>query len=178
MQRILTLALALSLGLATNDAGASRKGCACSSKKAPVCGANGKTYRSPCHAHCDDVRITYHRRCRPPFVRPCRHCSFAHRPVCGTNHQTYRNACWASCRGIGVAYYGSCTSYCGCSSYYSPVCGTNGVSYRNACVARCGGVGVSYNGRCYVPPIYPIYPRSCPPGCKRTSYGPCQCPVR
>ncbi|MCA9524076.1 MAG: hypothetical protein KC609_24080 [Myxococcales bacterium] len=153
----------------------SKPWCRCTSIYLPVCGANGRTYSNSCHAACSDVRVRYRGRCRPPH--PC-WCPRNYSPVCGVNGVTYSNSCSARCRGVAISHYGRCGLGCGCSYLYSPVCGRDGRTYRNSCLARCAGVGLWYYGSCTIRPYYPYYPRTCPTGCKRTPYGPCQCPIR
>ena len=133
----------------------------------PVCGTDGKTYRSLCHlknerCNNDNLRLLSYGRCKT-CIQNCSRWPF--RPICGTNGISYKNSCYlqnAQCRNkeknkpIKIAHNGrckSCTARCG-SVPYSPVCGTNGVTYRSSCTflnaqCRVRGLQLAHRGRCW-----------------------------
>ena len=130
--------------------------CKCLDIDAPVCGVDGKTYRSPCKARCAGVEIAHRGRCER-----CEHCPNVRRPVCGVDGVTYGNRCRARCAGVDVAYRGRCDvcPACICPDVWQPVCGADGVTYSNACRAACAEVRILHYGECRSPLPCPVFER-------------------
>jgi len=89
----------------------------------PVCGVDGKTYASECHARCANVQITHEGVCeeqqnilkprpKPPIPEtpevPEIVCPAIFDPVCGEDGATYPNDCEASRAMVKIAYRGEC----------------------------------------------------------------------
>jgi len=99
-----------------------------------VCGADGKTWPTKCHATCNEVPVANDQGpCSKvcPGLENCpKKCDIAHVIVDGC----------ASCE---------CAEKCDyVSGLYRPVCGYDGFTHTNADVARCKGVDIAYVGAC------------------------------
>lgn len=81
-------------------------GCVCPEIYDPICGEDGHTYSSACHAACKGIDKEHKGECKKP-VTDCI-CTKEYRPVCGTDGQTYGNKCMAECAGVGIAKPGKC----------------------------------------------------------------------
>ncbi len=109
-----------------------------------VCGADGKTYATRCHANmCAQVKVAYRGPCT------CQCDQFGYEPVCASDGNTYRNFCSAMCNDRFILYDGLCMNQCNCNNSYNPVCGVNGKSYDSDCYANCFDIDVSHPGPCY-----------------------------
>eukprot|EP00128_Syssomonas_multiformis_P003632 Colp12_sorted_trinity150504_noHs@24800 len=126
----------------------------------PVCGADGQTYTSPCHAKLANVSTFLFGECSGSFPgnNESQSCSCANNdfePVCGTNCTLYSSVCDAVCAGSKVHHIGACnmsdlvnTTTCGCGDVRQPVCTTSGKQFSSACFAECAGEQVAYEGEC------------------------------
>ena len=76
-------------------------GCYCPEIYDPICGEDGNTYSSECHATCKGIDKEHKGECEKP-VTDCI-CTKEYRPVCGTDGKTYSNKCMAECKGVGIA---------------------------------------------------------------------------
>lgn len=115
-----------------------------------VCGADGNTWPSACHAQCNQV----------PVANDTGPCS----KVCP------QLGCTLDCP-LGYKKENGC-DVCECvdnpcdnqPAIFQPVCGTDGLTYTNAARARCNpGVEVAYLGSCL--PFCPIL-NNCPQSCE------------
>jgi len=133
-------------------------GCNCTCKKPddgfticpelydPVCGEDGQTYSSACHAQVLGIQVAKNGTCDDDVV-----CPMIYAPVCGDDGITYDNDCMAAAAGATVVSNGTCTTDIVCDTQYDPVCGVDGQSYSNACFAERAGVDVAHNGTCTTP---------------------------
>ena len=127
--------------------------------KAPVCGLDGSTHPSHCHAKCSGTTSKCVGQC------PCRGgegdkekqclCNLVESPVCGKDGRTHSNDCIAECVGVEVQCQGACPcrkeeeeENCICPAVFKPVCGTDGKTHSNSCSARCKGTKVQCEGPC------------------------------
>ena len=117
-----------------------------------VCGSNGLTYPSGCHAECAGEDEYIEGIC----LKRC-DCLDVFKPVCGFNGQTYRNACSAQCEGVKVFDINNACS-CNCTNEKRPVCGNNQKTYLNECHAKCDNVGVTHLQACHEFPQIHSYP--------------------
>lgn len=128
----------------------------------PVCGVDGETYDSRCHAQCNQVEVACYKQC-PCYPgqggSSCPQCDYAYQgPVCGDNGVTYPSRCAAeTCADeVEVVCEKKCPcnqgTECGCQyEFPSDVCGEDGVTYINQCALECADVDLAC-------------PRACPCG--------------
>lgn len=116
--------------------------CACPDGASdPVCGADGATYPSACHALCAGVPVAVEDACAVacPDLAACDAPCFGLRAVGADGCPT------CTCLGDFAANPESCRA---CPAAAAPVCGSDGVTYRNRCEARCAGARVMLDGAC------------------------------
>jgi coxsackievirus/adenovirus receptor len=116
----------------------------------PVCGADGRTWESPCAAACAGVP--------PAREGPC---SIACPLTCDAPCHGLRKLAADGCPTCecATAFAADAVSCAACPVAAAPVCGSDGVTYPNACLARCAGARLLYAGACT------DACRSAPPGC-------------
>jgi hypothetical protein len=138
-------------------AGACKESCVCTNQYHPVCGSDGQSYLSPCHAACAGAEVVSDGECRRTIVvhDPCRDICPARRgapQVCGADGVTYENACVACSAAVLAFQEGVCSPPpCACDNAFAPVCATDGVTYGNLCLAQCQGIAVASEGVCPPP---------------------------
>lgn len=129
-----------------------RQTCACPESWAPVCGANGVTYRNACQAFCAGALSTAQEGACPRRTiveRGCEGCRRDSGALCGQDRQEYADECALCQAGIPSAGPAPCAPLaCDCNTKVEPVCGVNGVTFGNACLAACVGVQVAAEGAC------------------------------
>jgi|GEM_PF-1417634 len=136
-------------------------GCFCPEPTDPdaeaVCGADGETHASACHALCAGVAVLKNNACET---------------ACPSVVQ-----CESPCYGLRAVDSGGCPSCecapsipaapvdcAACSTASEPVCGTDGVTYPSRCHARCAGVKLLYASECH--PTCLAAPGSCNLDCE------------
>ncbi len=107
-----------------------------------VCGADGQTWPSRCHALCAGVAPLRDEACEVacPAVTSCAAPCFGRRLV---EPSTGCPTC--ACADELAANAAGCAS---CATTSAPVCGTDGVTYLNRCRARCAGARILYRSAC------------------------------
>jgi len=118
---------------------------ACGEVWQPVCGCDGKTYSSPCHAANAGVSISDKGEC--PVVQPGTTCGGPKGLSCEKGEFC---SFGKSCGTLGET--GTCAKMPeACITLYDPVCGCDGKTHGNSCSAAAVGVSVSHTGECQAP---------------------------
>ncbi len=115
----------------------------------PVCGADHRTYKSPCEAACAGVPVAKSGPCDIACPLTCDTPCFGLRTLGEDGCPT------CNCLPAFAPDSPSCEA---CPLTRAPVCGSDGVTYPNACRARCAGAKLLYLGAC-------TNCRTAPPGC-------------
>lgn len=122
--------------------------CAAQSDCAPICGADGHTYRNICYAECLGGT-------KPEYSGVCCDCEPASPDTlyCGQDGTTFGNLCWLDCKQGAPAYRGPCVDGCA-ESPSDPAAGTCGfyqgqfTKFTNASCATLAGATCLYDGAC------------------------------
>ncbi|MCC6623759.1 MAG: hypothetical protein IT385_21045 [Deltaproteobacteria bacterium] len=132
--------------------------CTCEGPADPVCGADGNTWPSACHALCAAVPIARDEACSVacPALSACEAPCFGLRALGADGCPT------CACLSEFADNAESCAA---CPEAAAPVCGSDGVSYRNRCAARCAGARVMLAGACPDDDVARAWPSGCAKDC-------------
>lgn len=98
----------------------------CPAVSAPVCGVDGRTYRTACAAECRGIEVEAEGECRPVGCDDAR-----------------------PCPGNQICDAGRCVApACDCPDIRAPVCDTDGRTHPNECLMRCAQATLDYPGPC------------------------------
>lgn len=120
----------------------------CKDEGAPVCGCDGKSYPSACHAHAGGRLVHRAQACGADAPA-------ALGQACGTRGLPALCAAGLYCQFDVSASCGrgDVPGVCAkrpdaCNKNYAPVCGCDGHTHGNACIAKSRGVSVAHDGEC------------------------------
>jgi len=106
----------------------------------PVCGCDGITHTSTCHAQSVGVNVNY--------KGECNYTGQAARSKCFENDDCQKGyrCVKPSCDGQGECRIKSAGQMC--IALYKPVCGCDGKTYSNSCHATVAGANIAFSGAC------------------------------
>lgn len=119
-------------------------GCVCPDAEPDeaVCGVDGRTFDSRCHALCAGVSVAATGSC----ATACPNLSGCQRECFGPRAIDAASGCpTCECRNTLPAEAAECAA---CPLDGPVVCGTDGVTYGSRCHARCAGAGILYAAAC------------------------------